>query len=91
MNLGSLFVALGIIAFYGALIVVVTSLLWVDKKPHRWKIYHYISYVILVAVFLHGLMLGTDLSSGIGKLLWYIGGVLVLTAIIIRLRRVRSI
>jgi predicted ferric reductase len=91
MNFGSLFVALGVIAFYGALVVVVTSLLWVDKKPHRWKIYHYLSYVILIAVFFHGLMLGTDLGTGIGRILWYLGGILVLIAVAVRLRRARSI
>jgi hypothetical protein len=91
LNLGSVFVALGILAFYGALIIVITSFLWVDKKPRRWKIYHYISYFILFAVFLHGLFLGTDLGSGLGRILWYIGGLAILFAIIIRLRRVRSI
>jgi len=90
INLGSLFVALGVLSFYGALIILVTSLLWVDKKPHFWKFIHYVSYGVIAAVFIHALYLGTDTGHGIGRILWIIGGVTVLLAIILRLRRART-
>ncbi len=91
ISLGSLFVALGVIAFYGMIIIVLTSYLWVDKKPRRWKIYHYVAYIIVIAVFVHGLFLGTDTSSGIGIIAWVIGGVLIAIAILVRLRRAGSL
>lgn len=91
IHFGSLFVAFGIIAFYSLLIVVITSLLWVDKKPQKWKLFHYLSYIVLVLVFFHGLFLGTDTSSGFGRILWLIGGACVLAVALVRLRRAGSI
>lgn len=87
IHLGSLFVALGVLAFYGALIVVATSLFIVDKKPKIWKFIHYLSYLIIFDVFLHAVYLGTDTSRGTGKIIWIAGNALVLIAIIARLRR----
>lgn len=87
INLGSVFVALGILAFYVALAVVVSSLFFVDKTPRVWKFIHLASYFVIAAVFLHALFLGTDLSGGIGRAIWVAGGLIVLGAIIIRLRR----
>lgn len=91
VHLGSTYVALGVLALYGSVIVVATSLLWVDKKPHVWKLLHYISYAILVAVFVHALFLGTDTGRGLGRLLWVGSGVVVSIAIIVRIRRARSL
>lgn len=88
INFGSVFVALGILAFYVALSVVVSSLFLVDKTPRVWKFLHLASYFVIAAVFFHSLFLGTDLSGGIGRLIWVAGGLAVLGAIIIRLRRV---
>ena len=90
VNIGSAFVALGVLAFYGSIIVLITSLLWVDKKPHLWKFIHYVSYGVIAAVFVHALYLGTDAGHGIGRVLWILGGVAILTAIILRLRRART-
>lgn len=87
VSLGSLYVALGVLAFYGALIVVVTSLLIVDKKPNAWKFIHYLSYLVIFDVFVHALFLGTDTGNGTGRVLWLIGNVLVVAAIVVRLRR----
>lgn len=88
--LGSIFVALGVLAFYGSLIVVITSLLLVDKKPRLWKLIHYLSYLIMAEVFIHALVLGTDTGHGIGRVLWLSGGGIVLIAIGLRLRRAGS-
>lgn len=88
VNLGSLFVALGIIALYVTLAIVVSSLFWIDKKQKIWKFLHIASYFVIAAVFVHALFLGTDTSSGIGQIAWIAGGIAVLVAIIVRLRRV---
>ncbi len=90
-NFGSLWVALGIFASYALLALVLTSLLWMDKKPHRWKSFHYLAYLIAVLVFFHALNLGTDLMHGIFRTLWIIMGLVIAIAIIFRLRRARSI
>ena len=91
VNLGSLFIALGVLAFYGAIIVVGTSLLLVDKKPKLWKLVHYLSYLIIFDVFIHALFLGTDTGNGTGRVLWVIGNIGVLLMIVLRLRRARTI
>lgn len=85
---GSLYVALGVLAFYGAIIVVVTSLMLIDRKPHLWKFVHYLSYLIIFDVFIHALYLGTDTSAGLGRTLWVAGNIAVLIAIVLRLKRV---
>src|SRR5664279_4240776 len=57
IQLGSLWVALGVLAFYGTALVVITSLLWVEKKPYLWKWLHLLSYMLIVFVFVHALYL----------------------------------
>lgn len=89
-HLGSLYVALGIFALYGILAVIISSLLWIDKKPYTWKIFHFMTYLIMIFVFFHALYLGTDLAHGVFRVLWIIFGVVVAIAIMYRLRRVRS-
>lgn len=91
LHIGSAYVALGVLALYGSAIVVATSLLWVDKKPHVWKLIHYVSYAVIAAVFVHALFLGTDTGKGAGRWLWIAGGIFVLIAIALRLRRARSL
>lgn len=87
---GSIFVALGVLAFYGSLVVVITSLMLVDKKPRLWKLIHYLSYLIMAEVFIHALVLGTDTGHGLGRVLWLGSGAIVLIAIGLRLRRAGS-
>jgi predicted ferric reductase len=77
IQLGSLFVALGVLAFYLIAIVIIVSLLWIEKKPKLWKITHLLSYVTMLFVFIHALYLGTDLSDGIPRLLWIISGIAI--------------
>src|SRR6185369_14808294 len=75
-----LYVTLGIIALYVLLAIVLTSLFWINKKPKTWKIAHLLSYVAMALVFVHALYLGTDISSGILRIVWVMLGVLVLAA-----------
>ena len=90
-HLGSLYVAFGVFAFYGLAIIIITSLLWVDKKPHIWKLFHILSYFVAILVFFHGLYLGTDLTHGIFRTIWILFGLIVALGIILRLRRARSV
>ena len=90
-HLGSLYIALGIFAGYGILAIIISSLLWIDKKPHTWKFIHFLAYLIMIFVFFHALYLGTDLAHGIFRILWIGFGLIVGIAIIYRLRRAHSI
>jgi len=90
IHFGSLSVALGILAFYGSIIVLITSLLWIDKKPRFWKLIHFVTYGVIAAVFIHALFLGTDTGHGLGRIAWILSGIAVVVAIILRLRRART-
>lgn len=91
LHVGSLYVAMGIFAFYGIIIVILTSLLWINKKQRPWRVLHYLSYAILLLVFLHALYLGTDIKVGYVKVLWFVGGVIITVSIIQRLWRAKTI
>ncbi len=86
-HFGSLYVALGVFAFYFVLAIILTSILWIDKKPHTWKLFHFLAYLTMIFVFFHALYLGTDLTHGIFRIIWIIFGFIVAVAIIYRLRR----
>lgn len=87
INFGSLYLAFGIIAFYLSIIIVITSLTIISKKPYFWKLIHLLSYLLIVLVFFHALFLGTDLASGWMRVLWIIGGIIILISSLIRLKR----
>lgn len=91
LHLGSLYVALGILAFYGTAIVVITSLLWVEKKPYLWKFIHLFSYLIILFVFVHALFLGTDLAHGILRIIWIALSVAIAWAALARLWRANTV
>ena len=90
-HFGSLYVALGVIALYLILAVTITSLVWIEKKPARWKLIHLLSYFAVGMVFVHALFLGTDVSTGIFKLVWIGINSVVLVAVLARLWRAYTI
>ncbi len=84
INLGSFYLALGIVAFYLSLLIVVTSLLIINKKPKSWKLLHLLSYLLMLFVFFHALLIGTDLAQGWIKGVWIVLGNLLSFAVIVR-------
>jgi DMSO/TMAO reductase YedYZ heme-binding membrane subunit len=86
-GLGGLAVTFGILAMYGVVIIVVSSLNWIDTKKSTWKQLHYLSYAVVILVFLHALYSGTDLKYGIFRLAWILGGLVILLAIVARVLR----
>ncbi len=90
-HLGSIFVALGVLAFYAVALIIITSLAWVDKKPYTWKLIHLLSYIVLLFVFIHALYLGTDLAGGFLRLVWLAVGLLTALAILYRLWRAKTV
>lgn len=91
VQFGSLFVALGVLSFYGVALVVITSLVWIEKKAYVWKLIHFLSYLVMFFVFIHALYLGTDLANGPLRWIWIILGVGVAGAVVARLRRAKTI
>jgi DMSO/TMAO reductase YedYZ heme-binding membrane subunit len=87
LALGFLGVACGIVAMYGVAIIIVTSLVWMERKKRAWKLLHYLSYAVIVLVFAHGLLVGTDLKTGLLRLAWLLCGLLLVAAILTRLWR----
>jgi ferredoxin-NADP reductase/DMSO/TMAO reductase YedYZ heme-binding membrane subunit len=74
-------VALGILSFYVLLAVQLTSLMK-NRLPQRfWKAVHYLSYVAVLAVAIHGAFAGTDAGAA-----WYQGvATVIVTASVIAL------
>jgi len=89
--LGSLWIALGILALYGIIIIIASSLGWIERRKKTWRLLHYLSYFVAFAVFLHALYLGTDLAHGIFRLLWLIVGVILVIGVVMRLYRAGTI
>lgn len=91
MQLGSLYVALGVLAFYLSIAIIITSLLWVEKKPATWKLIHLLSYIVIVFVFIHALYLGTDLAQGWLRFVWIALGAVIAASVVHRLWRAKTI
>jgi predicted ferric reductase len=87
LPLNGLAVGFGVLSMYIAAILVFTSLGWIEKSPKRWRKLHYLSYVLVVLVFFHGLYVGSDIRYGIFRDGWIFFGMVVVAAIISRLWR----
>lgn len=84
-------VGLGVLSMYATVIVVASSLLWINKRVHSWRLVHYVSYALMAAVFVHALFIGTDIKRGVVRFAWIIAGVLIVGAVFARLLRARTI
>ncbi len=82
MSLGGWGITLGILAMYGLIIVVASSLGWIDSKKKAWHWLHYLSYFIMGAALIHAVTVGTEFKEGNWRLLLLAGaGVVALGAI----------
>lgn len=87
MNLSGLAVAFGILAMYGVIIIVSSSLGWIYSRQKTWRWLHYLGYLVVFDIFMHGLYVGTDLIHGLVRLAWVsLGGILII-AVVSRLLR----
>lgn len=91
VSVGSLGVALGITAMYAIAVVLYTSWKWIGTRAILWKRLHLLSYLILVLVLFHSLMVGSDVRYGLFRLAWIMLNVLVGIVIVVRIRRVGSL
>ncbi len=91
LPLGSLGVTFGILAMYGVVILVVSSLYLMQRKKRTWRLLHYLSYAVAVLVFFHVLYVGTDVRYGLFRAAWIFLGFIVFVGIIMRIRRAGSL
>jgi hypothetical protein len=87
LNLADIAVASGILAMYGIVIIVLSSLGWIDSRPAIKRRLHYLSYFVILAVFIHALGTGSDLRYGVFRTAWVALFLLLLVAILGRLWR----
>lgn len=87
VSLGSWAVTLGILSMYSVAVIVASSLGWIDTHKRTWKWLHYLSYFVILAVFLHGMSVGTDLRYGTFRTVWIGLFAIVLLGVISRLAR----
>ena len=87
VSLGSWAVTLGVLSMYSVAIIVASSLGWINTHKRTWKWLHYLSYFVILAVFLHGMSVGTDLRYGTFRTIWIGLFVVVLLGVISRLAR----
>jgi predicted ferric reductase len=87
LALGGLAVTFGILAMYGIVIIVLTSLGFIDTRPRAWRWFHKISYLVVALIFLHGLFIGSDLKYGTFRTFWEAAGIVLALAIVSRLLR----
>jgi hypothetical protein len=87
INLSWFAIASGIIAAYGIVIIVVSSLTMIDKNKKTWKLLHYLSYAVAILVFFHSLSSGSDLKYGIFRLGFIALWLAIIFAIISRIYR----
>ena len=85
LALGSLAVAMGVLAMYGIATIILTSLTMIDVKRQSWHLLHYISYAVVFFVFLHALYVGTDLKYGTFRAAWITVGSILTLGIVYRL------
>lgn len=80
-------VSFGIMAMYGTVILVLSSLGWIDTKKGVWRKLHYLSYLVIFLVFVHALGTGSDLKYGTFRSVFLLLGFLVVLAVAGRLWR----
>lgn len=86
LELGFMAVAFGTLAAYCILLSVSTSLSPLrNDRPRLWKKLHFVGYATFILVFMHGLYVGTDLAHGFWRYVWLATGLLVISAICLRL------
>jgi len=87
LALGGLAISFGVLAMYGVVILVASSLGWIDTHKRAWRKLHYISYLVALLVFFHVIYSGTDVKYGMFRFAWLFIGCIVIIGIISRLLR----
>jgi DMSO/TMAO reductase YedYZ heme-binding membrane subunit len=71
------YMSLGIIGFYLLAIIVLSSIFMIVTKYKAWRFLHYLTFPVFVALFIHGVFLGSDTGSLAMQITYWVTGVLV--------------
>jgi hypothetical protein len=82
-----LYLSLGIIGFYLFVIIILTSLIMIVTKYKAWRFLHYFTFPTFLALFIHGLFIGTDSNTLVMKLVYLSTGTLVAMAFAYRISK----
>jgi DMSO/TMAO reductase YedYZ heme-binding membrane subunit len=85
--LGGLAITLGVLAMYGLIIIILSSLGWINTRKKQWKKLHYLSYIVAFFIFLHAIYAGSDLKYGLFRKFWIGLGIIVIIGVLSRLLR----
>lgn len=92
ISVGSLGVALGVLSLYLLIAIMVTSIRkFMSRNPRTWKLFHFLSYLIMAAIFFHAIMIGTDVHAGVWRWVWIGLTVVIMGFIGLRLRSTGSL
>lgn len=92
ISVGSFGVALGVISLYLVTAIVLTSITSImSGSPKLWKWTHLLSYLVILAIFFHSIMIGTDLRKGLWRWTWIAVNIVILGFVVMRLRRTGSL
>jgi methionine sulfoxide reductase heme-binding subunit len=80
----SLYLSLGIVGFYLLLVIIVTSVFLRLKMPRLWRFSHYLVYPLFLFATIHGLQLGTDSSTMIMQVVYWLASLIVAGLVIYR-------
>jgi hypothetical protein len=80
-----LLVALGIVGFYLLLLVLLTSLYHISTHPKFWRTVHFLGMIMFGLIFLHGVLIGTDVKHGFSRVLYWLVASPVFVAVVYRL------
>lgn len=81
-------VAWGILGFYIFWPVILSSLYWVQTKSLWWRLIHYTTFVMIIAVYIHSITVGTDTKTWPLQLLYWSSGMAMVAMTIYRLKQV---
>jgi sulfoxide reductase heme-binding subunit YedZ len=81
------YVALGVFAFYGAIVVVAAFYLRRIVPYRAWRLLHYATFVVFTLALLHGVGAGTDTQADWARYLYTFSGLLVFNLAVYRALR----
>lgn len=91
-NFKPLYVALGIIGLYLLIIIMISSIYYIDKHPKIWRRLHYLTYPLFILIAFHGFFAGTDSGTALMQIIYLstgiISGLLMLYRIYFHYRQV---
>lgn len=87
INFSAIAVTTGIIAMYGIVLIIISSLGLINSKKLLWRNLHYVSYAVMIFAFFHALTTGTDLKNGLLRFIVITIFIVLIIAIMFRVQR----